>query len=354
MASRKKSVIKEWIQALLTALIIVLFIRTFVAEVFVIPTPSMENTLVPGDFILVNKISYGARLAKTPLSIPFMHQNLPFNINVKSYLEWFSLPYFRFPGIGSIQHNDIIVFNYPLEDEFPSDHKTHYVKRCVALPGDTLEISNTQIMINRKVLASSPDLKFDHIIKTAINDQTILHDLEISEGGRAASKNELHIPLTEKEAAKLKKDKRVINIHKRTEKPKVFYDFIFPYELFLKWNSDNFGPVIIPKEGSSVILTNENIAIYKRIIENYEENELEISDNEFKINGKVEKAYTFKMNYYFMMGDNRHYSSDSRFWGFVPENHIAGKATTVLFSLNPSKSLLSKIRYKRFFKSLEL
>lgn len=353
-AARKKSLFREWIEALSIALLVVILVRGLVAEVYVIPTPSMEKTLLPGDFILVNKISYGSRLAQTPLSLPFFHQYIPFFEGFKSYLEWISLPYFRLPGTSSIKHNDVVVFNYPLDDNFPVDHKTHYVKRCVALPGDTLVIKNTQVIVNHLPLPVFPELQYDRIIKTASGDQGFIHEFEPSEGGRAHGKNVLNIPLTDHLANEISKDKRVVNIKKRIEKEGFFYDHIFPYDSNFPWNTDNFGPLIIPKAGTTVNINTKNIGIYQRIIENYELNELEIVDQAIKINGELVDSYTFKMDYYFMLGDNRHYSSDSRFWGFVPENHIVGKASSIIFSIKPKQPISNKIRMDRFFKSLAL
>lgn len=353
MALRKKSVFREWIEALSTALIIVLLVRAFVLEIYVIPTSSMEKTLLPGDFILVNKLSYGARLPQTPLSLPFSHQFLPFSNELKSYLDWIKLPYFRFPGTSSIKHNDVIVFNYPLDDEFPVDHKTHYVKRCVALPGDTLFIHDAKIMINGQALSNPLELQMDYVIKAAVDESEFITELEVSDGGKTSGKGEVNLPLTTGKVAELKNDKRIISIKERVEKANVFYEYIFPYNPKLPWNLDNFGPLVMPKKGVSIKLNKENLPIYKRIIENYEGNTLELEDNEIiKINGVVRESYTFTTNYYFMMGDNRHYSSDSRFWGFVPENHIVGKASNILFSLKPDQPFLKKLRIKRFFKSL--
>ena len=317
-----------------------------------VPTSSMEKTLLPGDFMLVNKIAYGPRTALTPLSFPFSHQYFPFNKNLKAFVEWIKLPYFRIPGLDSIHYNDVVVFNYPLDDDFPVDHKTHYVKRCVALPGDTLLIRDAQVMINNKILPDPLHLQFDYTIKTTVDHPSFLYEMEISEGGRVSGNGELRLPLTKELARELKDHSEVISLEGRKDKKGTHYDFIFPYHTPFSWNVDNYGALIIPAEGSTIKITEENLPLYKRIIEQYEGNVVEAEGGIIKINGKEKDNYTFKMNYYFMMGDNRHYSSDSRFWGFVPENHIVGKAVVVLFSLKPNESFSNKIRWNRFFKLL--
>ncbi|MBA3898990.1 MAG: signal peptidase I [Bacteroidetes bacterium] len=349
MAKKKKSFIREWLEAIFIALIVVLIIRSFLVEAFMIPTPSMEGSLLTGDFIIVNKAYYGPRTLRTPLSFPFAHQTLPFLSNVKGFIHTGILPYFRLPGFGEIKHNDIVVFNYPLDDDFPVDHKSHYIKRCVALPGDTLNIKNSSAYINGSQLENPEGVQFNYAVKSINNDPAFFRNNSFSVGGRHNAANEFRVPLNAQMVQQLSLDEEILSIIKTFDVPGAYQDFVFPYTEQLRWNIDHFGPIIIPEKNHSVKLTSSNIYLYKRIIEKYEGNELEENDGLFYINGEIAESYTFKMNYYFMMGDNRHYSSDSRFWGFVPEDHILGKASMVMFSLNPQQSNLKKIRWDRFF-----
>jgi signal peptidase I len=353
LASRKKSAVREWVFAIGVALVIILAVRLFLMEVFTIPTTSMEKSLRPGDFIVVNKANYGARIPLVPLSVPFCHQYLPFTQHINAYLDWIRLPYFRLPGYGEISRNDVIVFNYPVDEDHPVSHKTYFVKRCIALPGDTLLIDNTKVLVNQRVQDDHQNLLFNYNISLTadIDAEDVLKDLEISEGGKISS-NQFRIPLSDADAKSLSISEKVQSISKWIEQKSKFYDYIFPYVNYLPYNTDNFGPVIIPRKNLEVRITPINLPFYERVIRNYEGNELELIDNVIYINGQVAENYTFKMNYYFMMGDNRHYSSDSRFWGFLPEDHIVGKAEMILFSAKPSGSFGEKIRWDRFFKGL--
>lgn len=232
----------------------------------------MNSTLVEGDYIVVNKLVYGSRIPMTPLSLPFGH----------TYVDWIEIPYLRIFGFSEIKRNDIIVFNFPLETELPIDHRQEYVKRCIALAGDTLQIKNGRISVNGKW---QKDV------------QTLL------------------VPLDEN--------------GKRTEiDSNVFNPAIFPNSSNFRWNADHFGPLVVPKEGTRVQLTTKNLVFYKQIIEVYEGNTFESKGGKFYINSVVQKSYVFKMDYYFVMGDNRSNSVDSRFWGFLPEDHLIGKVVS--------------------------
>lgn len=334
------------------ALITVAVIKAFFFEIFTIPSSSMEKTLLPGDVILVNKLSYGLRLPVTPLTFPLSHQTVPFFNNVKSYIDFIQLPYFRFFK-SEIQRNDVVVFNYPIESEHPVDHRSYYIKRCIALPGDTLKIENKEVYINHKKQHQLPKLLFNYKVVTTelITNDTLLK-YNITEGGLDGLSNHWELTMSDSIANIFSKLDYVASIKKIEIDPNSFADYIFPYDDNLRYNIDYFGEVVVPQKGVTVKLTLQNIALYHRIIEVYEENELKIDESEIKINGVDATSYTFKMDYYFTLGDNRHNSSDSRFWGFLPENHVLGKAQTILFSANKSGAG-EKYRWKRIFKKIE-
>lgn len=327
-------------------------IKAFFFEVFTIPSSSMEKTLLPGDVILVNKLSYGIRLPVTPLTFPLSHQTLPFFNDVKAYVDLIQLPYLRFLE-SSIKQNDVVVFNYPLEDEYTVDHRSYYIKRCVGLPGDTLKIENKEVYINHHKMETLPKMLFNYkvVTNTIIPNDTLLK-YNITEGGLDGLKNHWELTMSDSTAKVLRQQDYVVSLKKIELDPNSYADYIFPYHEHYGFNIDYFGEVVIPKKGMEVELDSNNIYLYKRIIEVYEENELAISEGKFMINGELSNSYTFKMNYYFMMGDNRHNSSDSRFWGFLPEDHILGKAQTILFSANKSGAG-EKYRWKRMFKSIQ-
>lgn len=327
-------------------------IKAFFFEVFTIPSSSMEKTLLPGDVILVNKLSYGVRLPVTPLTFPLSHQNFPFFKDVDSYFDFIQLPYFRFFE-SPINRNDVVVFNYPLDDEHPVDHRSYYIKRCIGLPGDTLKVENKEVYINHQKMARLPKMLFNYkvVSNTLITNDTLLK-YNITEGGLDGLKNHWELTMSDSIAKVLQKQDYISSLKKIELDPNSFADYIFPYEEFYGWNIDYFGEVIVPKKGVEVKLNKNNIHLYQRIIEVYEQNELEVKESTFLINGVSTDSYTFKMNYYFMMGDNRHNSSDSRFWGFLPEDHILGKAQTILFSANKTGAG-EKYRWNRVFKAIE-
>lgn len=348
---KKKSYLREWIEAFITALVIVLLFRLFVVEAFTIPTSSMEKTIQVGDFIMVSKIHYGARFPITPLSFPFSHQKIPFTENTPAYSKKIQLPYFRLPGFSEIKRNDIIVFNYPLENEIPIDHRTHFVKRCVALPGDTLIIYEKHVIVNKDTLPTPPLAEFNYHVKTDTSgiSEEIFDELEIYDGGAVSNKGDYRIALSKDMAEKLKQKDNIIDVIEFTEKKENHYDYLFPYSDSIRWNTDYYGPIYIPKKGDTIVLSLSNLPFYRKIISDFEKNDLEIINDSIFINNRWAETYIIQKNYYFVMGDNRHYSSDSRFWGFVPEDHIVGKAWFVLFSVNKNKNGLSKIRWNRFF-----
>lgn len=349
-SSGRKSKTREWVDAIIFAVVAATIIRTFFIEAFTIPTPSMEKTLMVGDFLFVSKVNYGARTPITPLSIPFMHQEIPV-FGGKSYSDSWQLPYYRLPGFADVERNDIVVFNYPMEDDRPIDKQTHYIKRCVGIAGDTLQVVDRTLYVNGKTAMQPKESQYVYDIQTngsGINDK-LLYKLDVTDGGPGYMPGEYRYCLTTEAATELKKLPNVSKLQVMTMPKGQFEDYIFPYDPKLKWNMDNYGPIYIPKKGVTISLNQDNISIYRRAISVYEGNKLEEKDGRILINGIAADKYTFKQDYFFMMGDNRHNSADSRFWGFVPEDHIVGKAVFIWMSWNTNGKFLDKIRWSRLF-----
>jgi len=379
----KKSWLREWVDAIIFAVVAATIIRIFFIEAYTIPTSSMEKSLLVGDYLFVSKVAYGPRVPMTPLSFPFVHHTLPLTTTTKSYLEWVKLPYYRFPGFSSIDHNDAVVFNYPDGDTLslkfqsnisyyslvreygrdrvsrdtrnfgeiaarPVDKRENYIKRCIGLPGDTLSIREQQVYINSSPAENPDKLQYKYIVNTdgsKINPK-ILDRLEITEGGNTSNRGEFVFFLTDKIADELGRLPNVKKVIKYREPAGKKNSDLFPFIADNDWNLDNYGPLYIPKSGDIISLDLDNIKIYKRVIESYEGNDLQVRDGQIFINGQQTNSYTIKMNYYWMMGDNRHNSADSRYWGFVPEDHIVGKAFFIWLSLDQNKSLFNgKIRW---------
>jgi len=348
-----KQHIKQWIKALIYALLTVIVVKAFFFWVYVIPSTSMEKTLLPGDLIFVNKMSYGIRLPITPITFPLSHQKMPLNNNYKAYIDFLQFPYVRLFS-SQIERNDVVVFNYPLEEDIPVDHRSFYIKRCIGLPGDTIKISNKKVFINKVFLPFPKNVEFNYNVQTDIdltNDTLLKYD--ITEGSRLSGNNYWQLTLSDSSIKLFEKLAYVNSVKPLKINPNSFADYIFPYNNNYNWNIDYFGSLIIPKKDVTVILDTNNIHLYEKIIKDHEENELEWNSKFFIINGDTTKTYTFKMDYYFMMGDNRHNSSDSRFWGFVPESHIVGKAHSILLSINKSPNAIKKYRWERFFSKVE-
>ena len=349
---KKKTKVREWVDALIFAVIAATIIRTFVLEAYTIPTPSMEKSLLVGDFLFVSKMHYGARIPETPLSFPFAHHTMPI-IGGKSYLEWIKLPYYRLPGFQKIKNNDVVVFNWPMEDFRPVDKRENYIKRCIGIPGDTLEVRDAEVYINGKHNTDWPGQQIDYLVTTdgtAIN-QKILDGLDITEFSPTNSSGVFRMNLTKSAADAISKLKNV-----KSMEPDILPKGLVPEALFpgdtkhFPWNLDNFGPIWIPKKGVTITIDQSNISLYQRLITIYEGHQLDITkDGKILIDGKQTDQYTFKMDYYWMMGDNRHNSLDSRYWGFVPEDHIVGKAWFIWMSWNKNGSFISKIRWDRLF-----
>lgn len=383
----KKSQLREWTDAIIFAVVAASIIRIFMIEAYTIPTSSMEKSLLVGDFLFVSKMSYGPKLPNTPLAFPFVHHTMPLTKYTKSYVEWIKWPFYRFPGFTSIKHGDVVVFNYPdgdtvalkqqnssyyslvrqvgrervWNDKFnfgdivarPVDKRENYIKRCIGLPGDTLQIIDEVVYINGKAMDFPKLSQFMYQVKTdgnAINKR-LLGKLDVTEEVQMTESGDQVLTLTSESAAKLKELPNVLAVDKIIQ-PKGFWQpYIFPFDSTYAWNVDNFGPLYIPKAGATVQLTPANLPLYSRIINAYELNSLKVKDGRIFINGKESTSYTFKMDYYWMMGDNRHNSADSRFWGFVPVDHIVGKAVFVWLSLDNNKSLFDgKIRWNKLFR----
>ena len=355
---KKKSEFRSWIDAILFAVIAATILRTFLIEAYTIPTSSMEKSMLVGDFLFVSKVAYGPRVPMTPIAFPLVHHTMPI-FGGKSYYERVKIPYHRMKGLGKIERNDCVVFNWPAETlGRPIDKKENYVKRCVGIPGDVLELKNSNLYVN-----GSPQEEFDGMKKqwhynistkgAGLNPSILLEKYDITEGGYGRNRNEYNLTLTDFNRDALSTFPNITKIEKRIEKTGVYANYIFPHNKDYKWNVDNFGPITIPSKGSAIEISTKNLAIYKEIIERYENNKLDIVDGEIYINDKLSTTYTFTMNYYWMMGDNRHNSADSRFWGFVPENHIVGKALFVWMSWDKNGKGLKKIRWNRLFRSVK-
>jgi len=348
----KKSSTREWTEAIVFAVLAATIIRTFFIEAYVIPSGSMESTLLVGDYLFVSKMNYGPRLPMTPLSFPFAQNSMPL-INTKSYSDIIKLPYYRLPGFSDIKRGDVVVFNFPMQSDSPFyrpiDKEDNYIKRCQGTPGDTLSIVDAQVYVNSRANANPPQSQPSYLVTTdgnQINPQ-ILTDLHIEQG---MGSNEWL--MTRQAAATLKGYSNIKSITEYIQPKNTFNPEEFPHDPHLKWNVDNYGPIIIPKVGMTIKLDSLTFPVYRRVIEVYEKNKLEIRDNDFIINGKKTNTYTFKQNYYWMMGDNRHNSEDSRFWGFVPEDHIVGKALFIWMSTDSAGSFFNSIRWSRIFKGI--
>lgn len=304
----------------------------------------MEKGLLTGDFMLINKLSYGPRLPKTLLSLPFVNQRF--------YLTWIELPYLRLFGSPDVERNDVVVFNYPQETEYPVDHRSYFVKRCVALPGDSLRIENGIVYVNHQAADKDGMLQYNYHIKSdRLLDSAFIAHYQLNEGGKISDNNDYSFTLTSALADTLKSRTYITSIEKNTEKKEMWDEFVFPYNNHYKWNVDNYGTLRIPAEGDTVHLDSLNLCFFERIITLYEGNTLDIKHDSVFINNEYTSTYVIQQNYYFMMGDNRHNSQDSRHWGFVPEDHIIGKATRLIYSTD--KIYHTGIRWDRILKGIE-
>lgn len=378
----KKGELREWLDAILFAGMAAILIRTFLIEAFMIPTTSMEGSLLAGDFLFVSKFHYGIRMPMVPLSMPFVHNKLPFTEGTKSYLDWVELPYSRLPGLKDIERNEIVVFNYPDDDEHPDvdalgpiepiSMKQNYIKRCVAISGDTLEIRNGNIYINGAPGWVPENIQYSYFVRdtrSMITNKTLEKIGFRNDGSNNSNVDVLGggnylLHMTPERKAKIEaidgvivqdnftnvNDTNRLQILARQKGlvegriPGGAKSAIFPKdpEKFL-WTLDDFGPLWIPKAGETIKITTQNLPIYRKIIDVYEDHDLEVKGNDIYVDGVKTDSYTFRWNYFWMMGDNRHASLDSRFWGFVPETHVVGRPWMVLFSWEGGP------RWNRFF-----
>ena len=377
----------DWVSAIIFATVVASLIHLFVFQMYVIPSSSMEKTLLIGDYLYVSKVTYGPQMPNTPVSFPFVHHTMPFSQTKKSFSECIKWPYHRLKGLRKIARNDVVVFNFPagdtvllenqavtyydvlrdyqlqygeeqgrrrLENDYtiisrPVDKRENYIKRCVALPGDSIRIIDSDLFVNGEPQESIPEKQYCYTVRTSSPlTQYTFDKLGVTEG--SGSGNHYFMPLTDSNVEELVKMDNVISVTRYTAE-----DEAFPHDARYAWTADNFGPLWIPKKGATITLTEDILPLYERVIEVYEDNDLEVRDDGIYINGERTDTYTFKMDYYWMMGDNRHNSADSRYWGFVPEDHIVGKASFVWLSIDRSgnKGFPSNIRWDRMFRKIE-
>lgn len=377
---KKKSFWREWLDAAIFAIVAATIIRTFLIEAYTIPTGSMEGSLLVNDYLFVSKVSYGPRIPMTPLSVPLVHNTMPIT-GGKSYSEAVKWKYHRWWGFGDVERYDIVVFNFPEGDTImveqpemdyyqavriagreqihsrftidtrPVDKTDNYIKRCMGIPGDKLEIRNGIVFVNGQQAPLFAHSKSNYKV---ITNGTPLNQDVLDENNAEVMNvagNEYDLFLENEAVPVIQKQPQVVRfIPMLMPAGNVgqVSDWTFPADTAnFKWNLDNFGPMVVPKKGATVQLTPQNIALYRRIIDVYEENQLEERNGQFFINGQQANSYTFKMDYYWMMGDNRHNSLDSRFWGFVPEDHVVGKAWFVWLSYGEGG-----MRWRRLFRGV--
>lgn len=378
----------EWVSSILFAIVAATIVHTYFMQPFTIPSSSLEKTLLVGDYLFVSKFHYGARTPMTTVALPMVHDSIPV-IKTKSYLSTPQLPYFRLPGFQQVKRNDIVVFNWPVDTlidirpghmrgsvQKPIDKKSNYVKRCVGLPGDSLEVRNGYVYINGKQNELPDRARLQFVYEVVSQRPLVLVDrngmvsnvaapaiyerFKISDIGFSRMDNETksiyHIAhMTEDVANQLKNFPDIISVTKLKNEPGIYDNGVFPYSENYPWNTDFFGPLYIPKAGTTVQITSESIPFYKRIIEVYEGSEIGItntitqSGTQVLLNGQPISEYTFKMDYYWLMGDNRDNSQDARSWGYVPYNHVVGKPVFIWLSLDANKKGFSKIRWERMF-----
>jgi signal peptidase I len=371
-AVKKKGPIREWLDALVFALVVATLVRWFFFEPFTIPTPSMEKSLLVGDFLFVSKLHYGARTPKTILQFPLTHQTI-WGTNIPSYLDWIQLPQFRLPGFSEVKKGDCVVFNWPGDVAYPTDLKTNYIKRCVGTSGDLLEVRDRQVYINGKPAENPEMLQYEyHLISTAELNPEFFKDQNIAlyDDGIPHQEDERNpqifsyldssnnynylLHMTPDMADKISKFDFIRSI--KFYSPDMEHSSpLYAMDTTKLWSADNYGPILIPAEGMTLPMTPENVRKYSMVIERYEGNEnVVVSNGKISVDGKEITNYTFKQNYYWMMGDNRHNSLDSRYWGFVPADHVVGKAWMIWLSLEKgNKFIVDGIRWKRLFNLID-
>lgn len=346
-----KSQAREWFDAVIVAVAAAVLVRWCIVEACTIPTPSMEGTLLVGDFLFVSKLHYGARTPQTPLQIPLTHQNI-WGTNTPSFASWLQLPSYRLPALSKVQRNDVVVFNYSGKDEdfLPVDVRTNFIKRCIALPKDTLEISDMKVYVNGKLSSMTAQMQSGYyVLARDVISENAFQLVGISDYRSAP--NGYFINATAEAARNLRNVPSVDDVIPIKQPKGKGNEKVFPFSILFEWNLDNFGALVVPAKDMRIVLDEKNIALYESVILRHENNQnAKIEKGKLYIDNQEIKTYTFKQNYYFMLGDNRHNSDDSRIWGFVPESHIVGKALWVWWSMNPEGKLtdiFSRIRWSR-------
>ncbi len=355
----------DTISSLLFAVVVATIVHTYFLQPYTIPTSSLEKSLLVGDFLFVSKMNYGARVPMTTVALPMVHDTIPL-LKRKSYLNRPQLPYFRLPAFQKIKNCDIVVFNWPVDTVYffrdpsgrhadkPIDKKSNYVKRCVGIPGESLSIKDGIVYINGKILAMPERAKPQYSYKIAVDGKTpidfeyLFKDMNVTDGGGFTSekRDTLFVAaLPETSVERLKNVPGITSVTRIISKG--VEEGIFPH--IHKWNRDNFGPIYIPQEGKTVAINFMTLPFYSRIITEYEKNKLEVKGSDIYINGNKTNTYTFKQDYFWMMGDNRHNSEDSRYWGYVPADHIVGKPVFIWMSWDTNGKGLGKIRWERLF-----
>jgi signal peptidase I len=385
--NKKNHAAVEWLDALIFALIAVTFINIFFFQNFNIPTASMEKSLLIGDNLFVSKVHYGPRVPQTPLSFPLVQHTLPLTKDRKSFLTWIQNDYRRLKGFQEIKNDDVVVFNYPEGDTVstvwqsnlsyyslvrdvgrervwsdkanfgkivyrPVDKRENFIKRCIGIPGDSVQVINNQVFVNGKPQKKIEGLQFSYSVQT---NGTTINEIKLEDMGIAradvqyspATSTYTNLPLTEEMVKELEALPNVVSVDRNHYLANSLEKGTFPFSDYFKWNRDNYGPIWIPKKGETVDINMQNLPLFERVIDVYEENDLEVKDGKIYINGEEADSYTFKMNYYWMMGDNRHNSADSRYWGYVPEDHIVGKPLFVYISFDKERKFPLNIRWKR-------
>ncbi|MEJ5994529.1 signal peptidase I [Pedobacter sp. Du54] len=379
---KKKSKTREWTDAIIFAVVAATIIRVFFIEAYTIPSGSMERSLLIGDFLFVSKVNYGARIPMTPIAFPFAHHTMPLT-GTKAYWDGVQWKYRRLPGLQDIKRNDVVVFNFPEGDTValdaqddnyhqmllrgttkeeiylqhsmvtrPVDKRENYIKRCIAIAGDTISMVDGLAIVNGKKTPLVGTGGFSYLVEFKTDDVNLKLFTDKGFKVTQVSQTEYEFEGTPDMIAELKKSEYVKSVKEELTTKGIYDQAIFPHDPNRIWNLDNFGPIIVPKKGWTVKLDTNTMPMYERSIRVYEGNKLEKIGNDWLINGKKATEYTFKMNYYWMMGDNRHQSADSRYWGFVPEDHIVGKALFIWMSFDGEGSFFNKIRWSRIFKGI--
>ena len=381
---KKKSKTREWTDAIIFAVVAATIIRVFFIEAYTIPSASMEKSLLIGDFLFVSKVNYGARIPMTPVAFPFAHHTMPVT-GTKAYWDGVQWKYRRLPGLADIKRNDVVVFNFPegdtvaLENQGPSyydlvrgsdwksvntqytvtsrpvDKRENYIKRCIAIAGDVISMKNGVANVNGKdePLKNTGQMPYKIQFKSSEVNLQVFQDLGFSMGEMQQISADTYIANASPEMIEEVKKLDFVKSAEMSPDPNDGQDGgLFPHDPNRKWNRDNFGPIKIPAKGWTVQIDSVTMPLYYRAIRTYEGNKVEKVGADWMINGQKATSYTFKMDYYWMMGDNRHNSADSRYWGFVPEDHVVGKALFIWMSYNTEGSFLHKIRWSRLFRGI--